>query len=41
MLCSAMCKFSVYDLMLSITFDAEGGFIALWNFVFFQSCHFL
>ena len=28
MLCSAVCKFSVYGLMLSITFDTEGGFIA-------------
>ena len=43
MLCSssAVCKFSVYVLILSITFDSEGGFIALWNFVFFQSRRFL
>ena len=36
MFCSAVCKFSV-----SITFDTEVGFIALWNFVFFQSRSFL
>ena len=43
MFCSAVsCKFSVYGMILSIyTFDTEGGFIALWNFVFFQSRHFL
>ena len=40
-LCSAVCKFTVYVLMLSITFDTEGRFIALWNFVFFQSSRFL
>ena len=40
MFCSAVCKFSVYGLILSITFDTEGGFIALWNFVFFQSRRF-
>ena len=27
MFCSAGCKFSVYGLILSITFDTEGGFI--------------
>ena len=26
MLCSAVCKVSVYGLALSITFDTEGGF---------------
>ena len=41
MLCSAVCKFSVYVLILSITFDTEGRFIALWNFVLIQSCRFL
>ena len=25
MFCSAVCKFSVYGLILSITFDTEGG----------------
>ena len=40
-LCLALCKFSVYFLILLITFDTEGGFIALWNFVFFQSHRFL
>ena len=50
MFCSALCKFSVYGLILSITFDQErfilswfdieGGLIALWNFVFFQSHRF-
>ena len=33
-LCSAVCKFSVYILILSIMFDTEGRVIALWNFVF-------
>ena len=41
MFCSAVCKFSVYGLILSITFDTKGGFITLWNFVFFQSRSFL
>ena len=27
MLCTAVCKFSVYGLTLSIMFDTEGGFI--------------
>ena len=40
-LCSAVYKFSVYVLTLSITFDTEERFIALWNFVFFQSSRFL
>ena len=34
-------NFSVYGLILSITFDTEGGFIAPWNFLIFQSRHFL
>ena len=34
-LCSAVCEFSVDVLILSITFDTEGRFIALWNFLFF------
>ena len=40
-LCSAACKFSVYVPILSITFDPEGRFIALLNFLFFHSRHFL
>ena len=40
-LCSAVCKFSVYVVILPITFDTiEGRFIALWNFLFFHSRHF-